>query len=170
MSTVAPGGHWTVRRAEASDGPRFLALVTALADYEKLPPPDPAAQARLLEHAFGSRPRFDLYLATRGEVTVGYAVVFETYSTFLACPSLYLEDLFVEPASRGAGAGLALLRHCVSEALARGCMRMEWVVLDWNRPAIEFYQRLGARHLGDWHTYRMEPDAMRALVARAPTP
>jgi GNAT superfamily N-acetyltransferase len=96
---------------------------------------------------------------------VGYAFVFETYSTFLALPTLYLEDLFVLPEYRGRKAGYALFRHCAEEALRRGCGRFEWAVLDWNRPAIEFYERLGAKHLHDWLIYRLDREGMERLTS-----
>lgn len=144
-----------VRPAEPDDSEAILRLVCSLADYEKLPPPDTAAQARLIGDAFGGRKRFDTYLAEVGGEVIGYAFVFETYSTFLALPTLYLEDLYVLPEYRGSGAGYALFRHCVAEARTRGCGRMEWAVLDWNKLAHDFYERLGAGRLNDWQYYRL---------------
>lgn len=143
-----------VRRARRADGPELLRLIDALADYEKLKKPTRAARARLLADAFGARPRFEALLAFEGGVAVGYAIVFETYSSFLAKPTLYLEDLFVLPDHRGRKIGLRLIRHCRAEARRRGCGRMEWTVLDWNRLAIDFYERLGAKHMKEWLLYR----------------
>src|SRR5258706_11852823 len=100
----------TIRQAEPSDGDAFIQLVIGLANFESLPPPDAAGQQRLIEDAFGKHKRFDLLLAEVAGQAVGYAVIFETYSTFLARPKLYLEDLFVNPQFRGCGAGLALLK------------------------------------------------------------
>ncbi|MEP7343509.1 MAG: GNAT family N-acetyltransferase [Acidobacteriota bacterium] len=159
----------TIRRAKPSDGDAFIRLVIGLADYESLPPPDAAGQQRLLEDAFGQRKRFDLLLAEVGGQAVGYAVIFETYSTFLARPKLYLEDLFVNPKFRGCGAGLALFNACAQEAVQRGCARMQWTVLDWNDPAISFYQRLGAQHEKTWHTYSLDEEQLRQLPSPAIT-
>ena len=143
-----------IRRARRADGPELLRLIDALADYEKLKKPTRAARARLLRDAFGPRPRFEALLAYAGAEAVGYAIVFETYSSFLAKPTLYLEDLFVLPEHRGRKIGLRLVRHCRAEARRRGCGRMEWTVLDWNRLAIGFYERLGAKHMKEWLLYR----------------
>jgi GNAT superfamily N-acetyltransferase len=149
-----------VRAARREDAPAILKLVVALADFEKLPPPDEAAQQRLIADAFSPRPRVEIFLAeVEGEV-VGYAFVFETYSTFLALPTLYLEDLFVLPEFRDQKVGYTLFTYCAKEAVRRGCGRFEWMVLDWNQHAIQFYERLGARHLHDWLVYRLDGDAL----------
>ena len=158
----------SIRPAALADADAFLALVDALADYEKLPRPDEGARARLVADAFEvSPPRFSLLLAEKeGDGVVGYAVTFETYSTFLAKPTLYLEDLFVHPDFRGIGAGGALFDAVAAEALKRGCGRMEWTCLDWNSLAYEFYERRGAAHLDDWRMYRLTEDGLAALAAR----
>src|SRR5215212_4861827 len=122
-----------IRKAQPTDAPTILSLICALADFEKLPPPDEAAQTRLIEDAFAERPRFEVFLADVDSKAVGYAFFFETYSTFLARPTLYLEDLFVVPDYRKQRVGYALFRFCVAEAARRGCGRMEWTVLDWNQ-------------------------------------
>lgn len=144
-----------VRAATRVDAPAILKLVVALADFEKLPPPDEAAQQRLIADAFSPRPRVEIFLAEVEGQIAGYAFVFETYSTFLALPTLYLEDLFVLPAFRGQKVGYALFTHCAQEAEKRGCGRFEWMVLDWNTHAIQFYERLGARRMSDWLLYRI---------------
>jgi GNAT superfamily N-acetyltransferase len=154
----------TVRRANAEDGETLLALVRALAEYERLAPPDAEACARLLEDGFGPRPRFEAYLAELDGAPVGYAIVFETYSSFLARPTLYLEDLFVLPEARRQGAGGAMMRFLAAEALARGCGRMEWVVLDWNELAQGVYRRLGAELLPDWRVCRLTAAALQQLA------
>lgn len=154
-----------VRRATEADGAAFIALVGGLAAYEHLPPPDKAGEARLLRDAFGPQPRFDLLIAEIDDRAVGYAVVFETYSTFLARPKLYLEDLFVSIDARGAGVGLALMRAVARECLDRGCARLEWVVLDWNAPALDFYRRLGAAHEHEWLIYRLAAADLVTLSA-----
>jgi len=153
-----------VRRALPSDGKTIVSLVNALAAYEKLTPPDAEAQERLLRDMFSPHPRLECYLAEGDGVPAGYAFVFETYSSFLALPTLYLEDLFVLPEWRGKKAGFALFRAMVAEAAARGCGRMEWTVLDWNEPAINFYRRSGAKHMKEWHLYRLVREEMQALL------
>jgi GNAT superfamily N-acetyltransferase len=155
----------SVRRAEAADGGALLELIDALADYEHLERPDAAARERLLADAFGPRPRFEVLLAEVDGHAVGYAVLFETYSTFLARPTLFLEDLFVRTEVRAHGIGRALLLRCVREAEQRGCGRMEWSVLAWNALAIGFYERLGARRLEEWLPYRLTREDMARLLA-----
>lgn len=155
----------SVRRAGPNDAGAVLELIVALADFERLPPPDEAARGRLIADAFGEKPRFEIFLAEVDGRVAGYAFVFETYSTFRALPSLYLEDLFVLEAYRGRGVGYALFKHCAQEALRRGCGRYEWTVLDWNIHAIKFYERLGARHLSDWKLYRLDGEALQSLAS-----
>ena len=164
-----PAPEVSVRPLAPADLPVFLDLIDALADYEKLPRPEPGARERLVRDAVssgGRPPRFEALLVEVDGAVVGYAVFFMTYSTFLARPTLYLEDIFVRPESRGVGAGKALFRECVREALRRECGRMEWVVLDWNAPAIEFYERRGARRLSEWHTYRLDGEALRRAAVQ----
>jgi GNAT superfamily N-acetyltransferase len=153
----------SIRTATAADADTLLELVDALADYEKLERPDQAARARLRRDGFGENPRFRAYLGEVDGEPVAYAITFHTYSSFLALPTLYLEDLFVLPDARGKGVGSALFRHLVQEAVREGCGRMEWVVLDWNRVAIDFYERQGARRLTEWYTYRLDRERMLAL-------
>lgn len=146
-----------VRPAKLEDGEAVLALIDALAEYEKLDPPSQDAKARLLAEAFSDRPRFNILLAEApGGAICGYAFILETYSTFLALPTLYLEDLFVLPEYRSMGAGSALFSAVKAEAKRRGCGRIEFVVLDWNQLARDFYHRKGARHLDDWCYYRVD--------------
>ncbi len=154
----------TIRKAVFEDGDVLLGLIEELAHYEKLVPPDDAARARLLDDGFGAHPRYDVYLAEVNGVVCGYAFVFETYSTFLARPSLYLEDLFVQPQFRGHKAGLALFRKCVEEAGRRGCGRLEFVVLDWNTSAQEFYKSLGVKQLEDWCCFRLTADKFKQVL------
>lgn len=144
-----------VRRARPEEAPVLLQLILGLAEYEKLEPPDEAAQQRLVRDIFGEKPRLEAWLVFVNGEAAGYALVFETYSSFLALPTLYLEDIFVKPEHRGCGAGKALFLRLVEEAERRGCGRMEWVVLDWNRPALDFYERFGARRLDEWITMRL---------------
>lgn len=144
-----------VRRARPDEAPVLLDLILGLAEYEKLDPPDEAARQRLVRDIFGEKPRLEAWLALVDGEAAGYALVLETYSSFLALPTLYLEDIFVKPEFRGRGAGKALFLRMVEEAERRGCGRMEWVVLDWNRPALDFYERFGARRLNEWITMRL---------------
>jgi GNAT superfamily N-acetyltransferase len=135
----------TIRRARRQDAGTILALIRGLAEYERLAREVKATPTRIREHGFGRRRYFETLICRRDERAIGFALYFFTYSTFAARPSLYLEDLFVVPEERGRGAGRALLQALARVARARGCGRMEWAVLHWNRPAIRFYERLGAR-------------------------
>lgn len=151
-----------IRRAEAADAPVLIALITALADFEHLPPPDPEAIDRFTEHGFGANPKYEAWLAIvtenddpKSTLAVGYALFFETYSTFLLRPSLYLEDLFVLPDYRGRGIGKALLNHCIGLARERECGRMEWACLDWNTKAQAVYEGMGAKKMQEWLLYRL---------------
>jgi GNAT superfamily N-acetyltransferase len=157
-----------VRRMEPADVPAFLGLIRALADYEHLPPPDAAAYQRLERDALADPPRFHTLLASSNGRITGYAVYFFTYSTFMAQPSLYLEDIFVLESERRNGAGRALMHKLAQEAVAAGCGRMEWHVLDWNTPSQAFYQQMGAAHIAEWQPYRVEGDALRALAKGSP--
>lgn len=154
----------SIRPAAAEDADVLLELIDALADYEKLDRPDSAARERLRRDGFGGRPLFRAWLGEIDGVAVAYAITYRTYSSFLALPTLFLEDLFVLPDHRGHGVGGALFRHLVAEAVREDCGRMEWVVLDWNRVAIDFYERMGATRLTEWHTYRLTRDGMLALL------
>ena len=163
------GSNVVFRRAERADAAALLRLIRALAEFEKLTPPDEAAEARLLEHGFGPQPRFEAWLAWldgRAE-PIGYAVLFAAYSTFLARPTLYLEDLFVVPEFRRRGIGAAFLHHFIRLAYERGCGRMEWTCLDWNTKAQGVYERLGAQRLSDWYLFRLTRERMESLLAEA---
>jgi GNAT superfamily N-acetyltransferase len=156
-----------VRPAVPGDGPALLALVAALAAYEQLPPPDAPARERLLRDGFGPAPRYALLLGELDGRPVAYALYFFTYSSFLARPTLFLEDLFVLPNARRHGVGGALLRALAEAAIAADCGRMEWAALTWNRLAIDFYERLGARALDEWRTFRLEGAGIATLAGRA---
>jgi len=158
----------TLRRAERADAEAVIGLIIALAEFENLPPPDAAAQARLIAHGFGEQPKFEVMLAEveGAPGPVGYALLLQTYSTFLAQPSLYLEDVFVLPEFRKQGVGTALLRHCVQTAHERGCGRMEWTCLDWNTNAQAMYDRMGARRMKEWFLYRMTRPAMEKMLEK----
>lgn len=139
--------------------PEFLHLLEALACYEHLNPPDDAARSRLKSDLLQDHPRYEAYLGRLGDVAVGFVTFFFTYSTFLARPTLYLEDLFVLEQYRGHGLGGRLFDFCRNEARIRGCGRMDWMVLTWNEPSIPFYEKIGAARLG-WYTYRLEGDCL----------
>jgi GNAT superfamily N-acetyltransferase len=153
-----------VRRAQREDFPTLFGLIEALADFEQLDPPDEAARERLQRDGWpegAGSPRFSAWLAeqvdtsTQQNKAVGYAITFFTYSSFLARPTLYIEDIFVLPDARRQSVGSALMERLIEEAKTTGCGRIEWVVLDWNTGAQQFYQRLGASHLTDWQYYRL---------------
>ena len=150
-----------IRPLGTDDIPRLLELIEGLAVYEKLPAPSADARGRLAADARAGR--FQCLLAEVDGQTVGYALYFFTYSTFLARPTLYLEDLFVQPEARGRGAGIGLFRACAGDAVRNGCGRMEWQVLDWNTPSIAFYERLGARHLAGWLPFRLDGEALQQV-------
>lgn len=165
MNTSSPPAGITVRYAVPSDAESLNRLVRSLAEYEKLPPPDPAAQKRLVRDILSTPPRIQALLAEYDGTAAGYALIFETYSSFLALPTLYLEDLFVLPEFRKRGAGKELFLAVVREALSRGCGRVEWAVLDWNRLALGFYEKLGARHMKEWQLFRLLRSDMESLLS-----
>jgi GNAT superfamily N-acetyltransferase len=152
-----------IRPAEAGDLPGVVSLVRALADFEKLPGPDDEAAARLAQH-FAER-RFRLLVADHEGKLVGYALYFFNYSTFLARPSLYLEDLFVLPESRGLGVGRQFMEAMARVAEEESCGRFEWCVLEWNVRAQDFYRSLGAELLDTWRVCRLTAPAITALAS-----
>lgn len=151
-----------IRRAERSDAGAVVSLIRRLAEFERLEPPDVEAEERLIRHGWGERPKFETWLAEVDGSPVGYLILYETFSTFLAKPTLFVEDIFVVPEMRGRGIGRALFHHAMRLARERGCGRMEWCCLDWNEPAQRFYESLGARHLTEWHYYRLTEDMLGA--------
>lgn len=153
-----------IRAAHPDDIPLILALIHELADYEKLSDQVVADPAQLHEHLFGPRPFAEVLIGEVDGQAAGFALFFHNYSTFLGKPGIYLEDLYVRPSARGAGLGKALLGSLANLAVERGCGRLEWSVLDWNEPAIGFYQSLGARALDDWTQFRLTGAALRDLA------
>jgi GNAT superfamily N-acetyltransferase len=145
----------------------ILELIRALAEYEKLAHLVTATEERLRQSLFGIRPAAEVLLAYWDEECAGFAVFFPNYSTFLAQPGLYLEDLYVRPHLRGKQIGFTLLKHLAGIAAERGYGRLEWEVLDWNEPSIQFYKRLGAVPLEEWTKYRLSGDALRSLAFSA---
>ena len=158
----------TIRRAQLADAPGLLRLIIALAEFEKLPPPDAEAQERLIRDGFGAQPRFECWLSFLADSPepVAYALLFDSYSSFLARPTLYLEDIFVLPQFRRRGIGGSLLRHCIQLAQERGCGRMEWTCLDWNTHAQATYQQLGARRMSEWYLYRLTRENMAQALSQ----
>ncbi len=154
-----------IRAARADDLPAVVGLVRALAEFEKLTGPDAEAEARLM--ADFQTDRYRLLVADHDARVVGYALYFMTYSTFLARPSLYLEDLFVLPDARRLGIGTAFLKRLIEQAAATGCGRFEWTVLDWNESAQAFYRSLGAEVLPEWRICRLEGDKLLAAARKA---
>jgi len=154
-----------VRPATPSDWPDVIRLVLALAEYEHLTPPDTAAQQRLFNDTFGNRPRIQVFLGFADSQAVAYMILLETYSSFTALPTLFIEDLFVLEAFRKRGVGHALFSLAIAEAKQRGCGRVEWSVLTWNQLAINFYERHGARRLTEWHFYRLDSVEFDRLLA-----
>ncbi len=152
----------TIRSAHIDDIPTILAFIRGLAEYEKLSHEVEATEEKLRATLFPTdqRPAAECILAFLGAEPVGFAIFFTNYSTFLAKPGLYLEDLFVAPERRGHGIGKGLLLHLAKLANTRGCGRMEWTVLDWNQPAIEFYESMGARRMREWQICRLTGAAL----------
>lgn len=155
----------TIRPATREDTARILDLIRALADYEKLSHECVATEESLRQTLFGERPAAEVVMAEVDDEVAGFALFFHNYSTFLARPGLYLEDVFVYPERRGQGIGRRLLQHLAQIAVARGCGRFEWSVLDWNAPAIKFYRSLGAIPMDGWSVQRISGDALLRLAA-----
>jgi GNAT superfamily N-acetyltransferase len=150
--------------ATAADAGEIHRLIGALAAYERLSHEHVSTEADIRTGLFGPRPYAEVLLAKLDEETVGFALFFHNYSTFLGRPGLYLEDLFVQPDHRGRGIGRALLATLARIAVERGCGRFEWSVLDWNEPAIGFYRRMGAQLMDEWRICRLTGDALAQLA------
>lgn len=157
---------FSIRPATPADCGEVLRLIRELAIYEKLEDQMVGTEAQLREALFGARPSCEALIAERSGRAVGFALYFTTFSTFLCKPGLYLEDLFVEPSSRGIGLGKALLVRLAAIARDRGCGRFEWRVLDWNEPSIRFYESLGATLMPTWILVRMTSGAIATLANR----
>jgi GNAT superfamily N-acetyltransferase len=160
-------GPVAIRAARAEDAGELLRFIRLLAVYEKLEHTVVADEATLVRHMFGARPAAEAALASVGGRNVGFALFFSTFSTFACAPGLYLEDLYVEEAARGQGIGRKLIAWGAKLALARGCARYQWSVLDWNEPARGFYRSLGAAEMKEWIGVRIEGEALAKLAASA---
>ncbi len=157
-----------LRPATPEDVPQILTFIRELAEYERAPEKAVATPADLSRYVFGERPLAFVVMAEWAGEPAGFALWFYNFSTWEGRPALYLEDLFVRPSFRGRGIGKALLKHLAAVALANGCTRYVWQVLDWNTPSLDFYQAMGARVLREWLTCRVEGEALRRLAEDAP--
>jgi GNAT superfamily N-acetyltransferase len=155
-----------LRDATREDLPLVLAFIRALAEYEKLAHEVRADEVTLETFLFGEPRRAEALVARWNDEPVGFAVWYYSFSTFLGRPSLYIEDVFVNPDARGRGIGKAIFAHLAARALAQGCGRMEWSVLDWNAPSIAFYRSLGAKPREGWTLQQLTGEALTALAAR----
>lgn len=154
----------TLREAVRTDLPTILALVRALAEYEKLAHEITATEADFARALFGPTPHAHGLIAEVDGKPAGVTVWFYNFSTFAGRPGIYVEDVYVDPAHRGQGIGLAMFRHLARRAVAENCARMEWAVLDWNEPAIRFYRGLGAKPMDEWTVQRVSGAALAALA------
>ena len=163
-SVTQPVAPASIRPAEPRDVAAIVGLIRELAEFEQLAHLVQATPEKLHPHLFGERPAAEAVVAEAQGQVVAFALFFTNFSTFLAQPGLYLEDLYVQPAHRGTGLGRALLEHLGALAVQRGCGRFEWSVLDWNRHAIEFYRRMGADLLPDWRICRVTGEALQKFA------
>lgn len=164
MSDTPPIPQLALRPATVTDVPLVYSMIRELAEYENLANDVTATEADIHAALFGERAIAECILAYWEERPAGFALYFHNFSTFMGKPGLYLEDMFVRPEHRGKGIGQALLVHLARVAKERNCGRMEWSVLDWNDPAINFYRRLGARPMDEWRIFRLQGDALETLA------
>ena len=155
----------TIRSATSADLPLIAQFIRDLADYEKLAHEVRFDEVKLDENLFGARPYAEVVIGEIDGAAQGFALFFHNFSTFEGRPGIYLEDLFVRPEARGSGLGKALLAHLAGLVVARDCARLEWSVLDWNAPAIGFYQSLGAKLMDEWTVMRVDGEALTALAS-----
>lgn len=155
-----------IRPAAENDVPLILELIQGLAEYERLAHEVVATEEKLRHTLFGAKPVAEVLIAEQDGTPAGFALFFHNYSTFLAKPGIYLEDLFVKPSFRGKGIGKALLVRLARVAVERDCGRLEWSVLDWNEPAIRFYRSLVSRPMDEWTVHRVSGDALLQLAAQ----
>lgn len=166
METLTSISEFRIERAAARDLPLIFSFIKELADYERLSHEVVATEESLGDSLFGARPAAEVVIGYYKEAPVDFALFFHNYSTFLGQRGLYLEDLYVKPEARGRGLGRAMLIYLARLAKERKCGRLEWAVLDWNEPAIKFYQSLGAAALDGWTTYRLTGEPLESLAAR----
>jgi len=157
----------TIRSATPADIPQILTFIRALAAYEREPDAVTATEAGLLRDGFGPNPFYCCLMAEHEGRPAGFALYFFNYSTWMGRPGIYLEDIFVEPEFRGLGIGKALLKQVAAVAVEKNCPRLQWEVLDWNTPAIEFYRAMGAEFLDEWRNVRISGEALERLAGNA---
>lgn len=154
----------TIRSATEADVPQILTFIRALATYERAPDAVTATEAGLLRDGFGPNPFYRCLIADEDSQPAGFALYFFNYSTWLGRPGIYLEDLYVLPEFRGRGIGKALLKQVAAVAVEKNCQRLQWVVLDWNKLAIDFYRAIGAEFLDEWRNVRVSGQAIQRLA------
>ena len=164
MSSATGTDNLRIEKAGEGDVPLILSFIKELAEYERMSDDVVATEELLRASLFGERAMAEVVIAYRDERAVGFALFFHNFSTFLGRPGIYLEDLYVQPQARGKGVGRSLLAHLARLAKERGCGRLEWAVLDWNEPAIRFYQSLGARPMDEWTVFRLTGEALDRLA------
>jgi GNAT superfamily N-acetyltransferase len=164
VEPVSGSADFSIRRAGRDDVPELVAMIRELAAYERLAEKMVGDERRLEESLF-ELGAAEALIAEADDQAVGYAIFFTTFSTFLCWPGIWCEDIFVRPPWRGDGIGRALFAAVAREAAERGYERLDWVVLDWNEPAISFYEGLGARHLDEWRLMRLEGESLREVAA-----
>ena len=155
-----------IEKARPEHVPRVMELMRGLAEYEKLLENFHVTEALLVRYLFSENPTAELLVGVIGGDIHGYALFYQNFSSFLGRPGIYLEDVYVAPSVRGMGLGKALLAEVIRIALKRGCQRCDWTVLDWNEPAIYFYESLGANLLHEWRLCRIEAEAMERLIGK----
>ncbi len=156
-----------IRAATAADAAQILAFIRALAVYERAPDAVVATEEGLVRDGFGPNPFYQCLIAEHDGRPAGFALYFFNYSTWVGRPGIYLEDLFVLPELRGKGIGKALLKRVAAVAVQKGCQRLQWEVLDWNTPAIDFYRAMGAEFLDEWRNVRLDGEAIKQLAESA---
>ncbi|HWC09051.1 MAG TPA: GNAT family N-acetyltransferase [Solirubrobacterales bacterium] len=162
---MEPADEISIRAAPEADAELLFGLILELATYEKLAD-QVVGDAETLRHSLFEQRAAEALIVERGGAAVGYAIFFTTFSTFETRSGVWLEDIYVRPEQRRGGVGLAVMEHLAGLALDRGHVRLEWCALTWNEPALEFYDRLGARRLDEWRTLRLERDGMRRVANR----
>ncbi|MDE2091650.1 MAG: GNAT family N-acetyltransferase [Gammaproteobacteria bacterium] len=160
-------GPFHIRPARPHESALILDLIRELAEYEKLAHEVVATEQDIRSALFGKQPSAECLIAELGDTSIGFALFFHNFSTFAGKPGLYLEDLFIKPEFRGRGYGRKMLAHLANLAVQRGCGRFEWAVLDWNAPAIRFYESLGAKIMQEWNINRLTGDALKKLATEA---
>ena len=156
----------TIRQAETADVPQILQFIKELAEYEKLSSQVTATEQALTDSLFGAQKSVEAIIAEQNKIPLGFALFFHNFSTFEGRSGLYLEDLYVQPASRGKGVGTALMKHLAALALERNCARMEWAVLNWNENAIRLYKTLGSVPMNEWRVHRLTGGPLTKLAQK----